>query len=191
MTALPETDRYGHTKEFLIGRLAIAFGGRVAEELVFGPEKVTTGAGSDIQFATNVARQMVTIYGMSEKVGMMAVGDKQQEIFLGREFAQRQEISEQTQQMVDVEVKRLLDEAHGRARDILNSNRALLDSFATALLERETLDGEDVLILLRGEPLPPRTVHVPLPSYNPKPGGPAPAVRTPMLGAPPAEPAGA
>ncbi|HEX7023587.1 MAG TPA: ATP-dependent zinc metalloprotease FtsH [Gemmatimonadales bacterium] len=191
MTALPETDRYGHTKQFLIGRLSIAFGGRVAEEIVFGPEKVTTGAGSDIQLATNVARQMVTVYGMSEKVGMMAVGEKEQEIFLGREFAQRREISERTAQMVDEEVKRLLDEAHGHARELLTAHRSLLDRIATALLERETLDGEDVLILFRGEELPPRVVHVPLPAYGVKPGGPTPAVRTPMLGAPPAEPAGA
>ncbi len=192
MTSLPETDRYGHTKEFLLGRLAIAFGGRVAEEFVFGQEKVTTGAGSDIQFATNIARQMVTVYGMSEKVGMMAVGNKEQEIFLGREFAQRREISERTQRMVDEEVKRLLDEAHGHARELLTSHRELLDRIALALLERETLDSEDVLILLRGEQLPPRVLHVPLPSYNAKPGGPAAAVRAPpMLGAPPAEPAGA
>ena len=164
----------------------------MAEELVFGREKVTTGAGSDIQFATNVARQMVTVYGMSEKVGMMAVGDKEQEIFLGREFGQRREISEQTQRLVDEEVKRLLDEAHAHARDLLNAHREMLDRIATALLERETLDSEDVLILLRGEPLPPRVSHVPLPSYNVKPGGPTPpAVRAPMLGAPPAEPAGA
>ena len=192
MTSLPETDRYGHTKEFLLGRLSIAFGGRVAEELVFGQDKITTGAGSDIQFATNVARQMVTVYGMSEKVGMMAVGDKEQEIFLGREFSQKREISERTQRMVDEEVKRLLDEAHSHARDLLTAHRELLDRIALALLERETLDSEDVLILLRGEKLPPRIEHVPLPSYNVKPGGPTPAVRTPpMLGAPPAEPAGA
>ncbi|HEY9517660.1 MAG TPA: ATP-dependent zinc metalloprotease FtsH [Gemmatimonadales bacterium] len=192
MTSLPETDRYGHTKEFLLGRLSIAFGGRVAEELVFGQDKITTGAGSDIQFATNVARQMVTVYGMSEKVGMMAVGDKEQEIFLGREFSQKREISERTQRMVDEEVKRLLDEAHSHARELLTAHRELLDRIALALLERETLDSEDVLILLRGETLPPRIEHVPLPSYNVKPGGPAPAVRKPpMLGAPPAEPAGA
>src|SRR5687767_11923870 len=192
MTSLPETDRYGHTKEFLLGRLSIAFGGRVAEELVFGQEKITTGAGSDIQFATNVARQMVTVYGMSEKVGMMAVGDKEQEIFLGREFSQKREISERTQRMVDEEVKRLLDEAHAHARELLTAHRELLDRIALALLERETLDSEDVLILLRGETLPPRIEHVPLPSYNVKPGGPAPAVRKPpILGAPPAEPAGA
>jgi cell division protease FtsH len=192
MTSLPETDRYGHTKEFLLGRLSIAFGGRVAEELVFGQDKITTGAGSDIQFATNVARQMVTVYGMSEKVGMMAVGDKEQEIFLGREFAQKREISERTQRMVDEEVKRLLDEAHAHARELLTAHRDLLDRIALALLERETLDSEDVLILLRGETLPPRIEHVPLPSYNVKPGGPAAAVRKPpMLGAPPAEPAGA
>jgi len=192
MTSLPETDRYGHTKEFLLGRLSIAFGGRVAEELVFGQDKITTGAGSDIQFATNVARQMVTVYGMSEKVGMMAVGDKEQEIFLGREFSQKREISERTQRMVDEEVKRLLDEAHSHAREVLTAHRELLDRIALALLERETLDSEDVLILLRGGALPPRVEHVPLPSYNVKPGGSTPAVRAPpMLGAPPAEPAGA
>jgi cell division protease FtsH len=192
MASLPERDRYGHTKEFLIGRLAISFGGRVAEEIVFGPEKVTTGAGSDIQYATNVARQMVTTYGMSDKVGMMAVGDREQEIFLGREFATRREISERTAEMVDEEVKRLLDEAQSRARGVLSAQRNLLDRIAAALLERETLDADEIQLLRRGEVLPPRAlVPEPLPA-------PTPAVRPephpglpPILGAPPAKPAGA
>jgi cell division protease FtsH len=194
MTSLPETDRYGHTKEFLLGRLSIAFGGRVAEELVFGQDKITTGAGSDIQFATNVARQMVTVYGMSEKVGMMAVGDKEQEIFLGREFAQRREISERTAQMVDDEVKRLIDEAYARATGILSENRELLDRIAQALLDRETIDREDLDRLVKNQPLPPRTLPPTEPAAAPanptaKPG--ATPARAPILGAPPAEPAGA
>ncbi len=193
MTSLPEKDRYGQTKEFLVGRLAISFGGRVAEELVFGPDKVTTGAGSDIEQATGVARRMVTQFGMSDRVGMMAVGDREQEIFLGREFAQRREISERTAEMVDEEVKRLLDEAYARARMILTENRALLDNIAAMLLERETLDREDIDLLAQGKPLPlPPPPQMPLPSYSQPTQSPeARPTRPPILGAPPAEPAGA
>ncbi|MDX2192137.1 MAG: ATP-dependent zinc metalloprotease FtsH [Gemmatimonadales bacterium] len=194
MMSLPDKDRYGQTKAWLIGRLAIAFGGRVAEELVFGAEKVTTGAGSDIEQATSIARRMVTQFGMSEKVGMMAVGDRETEIFLGREFAQRRDVSERTAQMVDDEVKRFLDEAHARARQLLTEHRALLEQIAGALLERETLDREDIDLLQKGLPLPPRPIVTP--------PAPAPATATPratpaaapipgLLGAPPAKPAGA
>ncbi len=193
MTSLPDKDRYGMTKEFLLGRLAISFGGRVAEELVFGPEKVTTGAGSDIEQATAIARRMVTQFGMSDRVGMMAVGDREQEIFLGREFGQRREVSERTSEMVDDEVKRFLDEAHARARTILNENRPLLDRIAATLLERETIDREDMEKLVNNQPLPPRA----LPSSEPAPAAAAAPPRTssptrgPMLGVPPAEPQGA
>ena len=90
----------------------MSFGGRVAEEMVFGPDKITTGAGSDIQQATDIARRMVTQFGMSERVGMMAVGDHEQEIFLGREMSQRREVSERTAEIVDDEVKRFIDEAY-------------------------------------------------------------------------------
>ena len=192
MTSLPDKDRYGMTKEFLLGRLAISFGGRVAEELIFGPEKVTTGAGSDIEQATAIARRMVTQFGMSDRVGMMAVGDREQEIFLGREFGQRREISERTAEMVDDEIKRLLDEAHARARAILTENRPLLDRIADTLLERETIDREDMEKLVNGTPLPPRT----LPPGEPAPPTPAPPRPTAspprgILGIPPAEPQGA
>src|SRR5688500_18133743 len=190
--SLPEQDRYAHAREFLIGRLAIGFGGRVAEELIFGPGKVTTGAGSDIQIATNIARQMVTTFGMSERIGMMAVGEREQEIFLGREFARRTEISEHTAQVVDEEVKALLDAAYQRARSILTDKREMLDRVAQALLERETIDAEEVLLLLRGRPLPPR----PPDSTIVREAGAArpevpPSARAPILGVPPAEPAGA
>jgi cell division protease FtsH len=193
--SLPEVDRHNYTKEWLVGSLAMFFGGRVAEEIVFGPEKVTTGAGNDIERATGLARRMVTQFGMSERIGPLAVGDKEQEIFLGREFAQRREISERTAQMVDDEVKRLVDEAYAKATDILIENRPLLDDIAAALLERETIDREDLDRLVKGLPLPPRT----LPPEGPTAAAPvtapskAPAqpARPPILGAPPAEPAGA
>src|SRR5512145_2862492 len=118
-TWLPEEDRHNYTRFFLEGRLASAFGGRVAEELVFGPAKVTTGATNDIEQATTIARRMVTQFGMSDRVGAIAVGDREQEIFLGREIAQRREISEHLSEVVDAEVKRILDEAYERARVIL------------------------------------------------------------------------
>src|SRR5436190_2257502 len=114
--SLPEEDRHNYTKQYIVGRLAMAYGGRVAEELVFGPEKVTTGAAADIQQATEMARRMVTQFGMSDVVGPIAVGDREAEIFLGREVVQRREISDRTAEVVDTELKRILSEAYERAR---------------------------------------------------------------------------
>ncbi len=153
--SLPEEDRHSYTRDWMTGQLAMLFGGRVAEELVFGAEKVTTGAGNDIERATSMARRMVTRFGMSDRIGLMAVGDSDQEVFLGRELVQRREVSEFTAQQVDEEVKLLLDEAHSRAREILEANRGLLDDLAEALLERETLDGDEIQLLLEGKSLPP------------------------------------
>jgi cell division protease FtsH len=191
--SLPEVDRHNYSKDWLIGSLAMFFGGRVAEEIVFGADKVTTGAGNDIERATGLARRMVTQFGMSELIGPLAVGDKEQEIFLGREFAQRREISERTAQMVDDEVKRLVDEAYSRASSILSGHRDLLDRIAQALLDRETIDREDLDRLVKNQPLPPRSLPIE-PAVAPsntaaKPG--ATPARAPILGAPPAEPAGA
>jgi len=188
---LPDEDRHNYTKDWLEGRLACAFGGRVAEELVFGPEKVTTGASNDIEQATGIARRMVTQFGMSDKIGVIAVGDREQEVFLGREIGHRRDVSDSLAQMVDSEVKRIVDESYERARGILSQNRELLDRFSLALLERETLDRDEMSLLNRGEPLPPRAAPPPpLPPPSKTGASPA-AVRTPMLGAPPAEPAGA
>ena len=123
--------------------------------------------------ATNIARRMVTQFGMSDKIGAIAVGDREQEIFLGREFAQRREISEQTSQVVDAEVKRIIDAAYAKAREILADNRDLLDRMAAALLERETIDRDEIELLVKGELLPPRsTVPLALPAA---PAGPPPA----------------
>ncbi|HWV55877.1 MAG TPA: ATP-dependent zinc metalloprotease FtsH [Longimicrobiales bacterium] len=153
--SLPEEDRHSYSRDYLLARLAMLFGGRAAEELVFGKEKITTGAGNDIERATSMARRMVTQFGMSEAVGPMAVGDSDHEVFLGREITQRREVSERTAELVDAEVKRLLDEAYERAMTCLEENRALLDAVAEALLERETIDREEIDLLAAGKPLPP------------------------------------
>src|SRR5256884_3432392 len=129
----------------------MSYGGRVAEELVFGADKVTTGAYSDIQQATETARRMVTQFGMSDVVGPIAVGDREAEIFLGREVVQRREVSERTAELVDTELKRLLGEAYEHARDILTKHRDQLDRLAASLLERETLDREEVDLVMAGK----------------------------------------
>jgi cell division protease FtsH len=153
--SLPEEDRHSYTKEWLEGQLSMLFGGRVAEEITFGPEKITTGAGNDIERATAMARQMVTRYGMSDVIGLMAVGQGDQEVFLGRELVQRREVSEHTAQQVDQEVKRVLDEARQSALSIVTEHEDLLERIAQALLDRETLDSEEISLLDKGEELPP------------------------------------
>ncbi|MGH7646358.1 MAG: ATP-dependent zinc metalloprotease FtsH, partial [Gemmatimonadales bacterium] len=137
---LPEEELHKYTKQAILSRLAVAYGGRVAEELVFGPDKVTTGAAHDIEVATSYARRMVTQFGMSDAIGPVAVGAREAEIFLGRELVQRREVSERTAELVDVEVKRILSGAYESAREVLSARRGGLDALAAALLERETLD---------------------------------------------------
>jgi len=192
--SLPEEDRHNYTKQYIHGRLAMAYGGRVAEELVFGPEKVTTGAAQDIQQATEMARRMVTQFGMSDVVGPIAVGDREAEIFLGREVVQRREISDRTAEIVDTELKRILSEAYERARTIISDHRPALDRLASALLERETLDRDEVELVVAGKALPPVVPPAPA-TPQPAPEGAqikekTPA-RGPVLGSPPPEPAGA
>ena len=153
--SLPQEDRHSYTKEWLEGQLAMLFGGRVAEEMIFGPEKITTGAGNDIERATAMARQMVTRFGMSDVIGLMAIGQANQEVFLARELLQRREVSEHTAQQVDQEIKRVLDEAEERARSIVTEHKDLLERIAQGLLERETLDSVDIGLLDAGEELPP------------------------------------
>jgi len=152
--SLPESDRHSYSRDYLVAQLAMLYGGRAAEEMVFGKDKITTGAGNDIDRATAMARRMVTQFGMSEAIGPMAVGDAEQEIFLGRELVQRRAISESVAEKVDAEVKHLLDDAYRTARNTLGQNTQLLERIAEALLERETLDREEVELLGAGEPLP-------------------------------------
>ncbi|NIN72030.1 MAG: ATP-dependent zinc metalloprotease FtsH, partial [Gemmatimonadetes bacterium] len=110
--SMPEDDRHNYSKQYLMAQLVYAYGGRVAEELVFGPEKITTGAGNDIERATALARRMITEWGMSEAIGPMNIGDRGEEIFLGREIMERRDVSERTSELVDEEVRKLLDDAY-------------------------------------------------------------------------------
>jgi cell division protease FtsH len=188
---LPEDDRVSVTREQLEARLVMAYGGRAAEEIVFGHGRVTTGAASDIQQATSIARRYVTQWGLSEAIGPILVGDNEQELFLGREIQSRREVSEQTAQLVDGEVKRVAFEAHARAVAVLTEHRALLDSVAQGLLERETLSRDDIVLLKDGQPLPPRRLEV-LPATPATPAAPAPPARPatpPLLGGPEVAPA--
>ncbi|HEX5830834.1 MAG TPA: ATP-dependent zinc metalloprotease FtsH [Gemmatimonadaceae bacterium] len=187
---LPEDDRVSVTREQIEARLAMAYGGRVAEEIIFGRDRVTTGAASDIQQATGIARRYVSQWGLSEAIGPILVGDNEQEVFLGRELQHRREVSEKTAQLVDSEVSRVIGEAFNRAKHVLTENIGLLHAVATALLERETLTREDINVLMRGEKLPPRT----MPPTSPAPVTPAPAAEPrranpPLLGGPEVAPA--
>jgi cell division protease FtsH len=190
--SLPEEDRHNYTKEYILGQLTKMYGGRVAEELIFGASKVTTGAAQDIQQATELARRMVTQFGMSDVIGPIAVGDREQQIFLGREIAQRHEVSERTAEIVDAEVKHVLDASLRHARQILEDDLPLLHRMAKALIERETLDREEVETLVRGDDLPPKpTIEPTPPPVRPASERPPTSDRKPVLGTPPPEPAGA
>lgn len=177
--SLPEQDRHNYTKGWLEGQLMMLFGGRVAEEMIFGPSKITTGAGNDIERATNIARRMVTQFGMSEALGPITVGEGDHEIFLGRELSQRREVSESTAKVVDSEIKRFLEEAYTGAENTLTENRSLLDDIANALLDRETLDADELKLLEAGESLPPMVVKSPI---LPTPDAPVEAPAQPKRG---------
>ncbi|MCK5276818.1 MAG: AAA family ATPase, partial [Alphaproteobacteria bacterium] len=148
---LPEKDRLGWSILELKSRMASIYGGRVAEELVFGPENVTTGAGNDIQKATSMARAMVTEYGMSQKLGPLRYEDNSEEVFLGHSVTQHKSVSEATAKIIDEEVRLIVDEAEATARKVLTEHSDDLHTIAGALLEYETLSGADVDALLRGE----------------------------------------
>jgi len=151
--SLPERDRTNWSKVEMESRLAMMFGGRIAEELIFGPEHVTTGASNDIQQATRMARAMVTEFGMSEKLGRLRYSANEQEVFLGHSVTQTQNVSEETSRLIDEEMRRLIDQAEAKARSILTEHLDQLHLIANALLEYETLSGEEVQGLLRGEPI--------------------------------------
>ena len=149
--SLPERDRYGMSRVEMESRIAMAFGGRAAEEIVFGAENITTGAGNDIQQATNMARKMVTEFGFSEKLGPLRYSDNQEEVFLGHSVAQQKTVSDDTARIIDEEVRAIVEKAEKQAYDILNEKRDALDRIADALLEYETLSGDEVKALVNGE----------------------------------------
>jgi cell division protease FtsH len=151
--SLPERDRLSMTKLEMESRLAMMFGGRVAEELIFGPENVTTGAANDIQQATGLARRMVSEFGMSEKLGRVRYHANDQEVFLGHAVTQTQNVSEATAEVIDAEIRRIIEVSESTARKILTERIDDLHKIARGLLEFETLSGDEIRALLRGEPV--------------------------------------
>ncbi|MCK0198341.1 ATP-dependent zinc metalloprotease FtsH [Ancylobacter sp. 6x-1] len=149
---LPERDKLSMSYEQMTSRLAIMMGGRVAEELVFGHDKVTSGAASDIEQATRLARMMVTRWGFSDELGRVAYGENQDEVFLGMSMQRQQNVSEATAQTIDKEVRRLVDEGYEEATRILTEQRHQLEALARGLLEYETLSGDEIVNLLDGHP---------------------------------------
>jgi len=167
---LPERDKLSMSLEQMTSRLAIMMGGRVAEELIFGHDKVTSGAASDIEQATKLARMMVTRWGLSAELGTVAYGDNQDEVFLGYQVARQQNVSEETARKIDAEVKRLVEAGYNEANQILTEKRNDLETLAKGLLEFESLSGDEIKDLLNGkrpvresviEPTTPRASTVP------------------------------
>ena len=156
---LPMDEKHTYNKEYLLSNLVILFGGRVAEELVLN--HMTTGAGNDIEKATDLARRMVCEWGMSEKLGPMTFGKKEEEIFLGRDFTQKVDYSESTAIEIDAEVRRIIQDSYYKAKDLLKTNLRLLHKVAESLLEKEVLDGSEIDAIVRefggngGSPLTP------------------------------------
>src|SRR4051794_21102631 len=148
---LPERDRYSMTMKQMKARLALCYGGRIAEQLIYGIEELNTGASNDIQQATEMARSMVMEYGMSERLGWLRYRDNQEEVFLGHSVSRSQSVSEQTAQLIDQEVRRLIEEAEAAARAVLTEQIEELHRLARALLEYETLNGEEAKKAIRGE----------------------------------------
>ncbi|MBF0611071.1 MAG: ATP-dependent zinc metalloprotease FtsH [Magnetococcales bacterium] len=173
---LPTEDRFSYSKEQLDNNIAILMGGRLAEELVFN--QLTTGASNDIKRATDLARNMVCTWGMSVKLGPLTYGDKEEEIFLGREITQHKNVSEEMTRQIDAEIRAVVDYNYHRAKNILTEQLACLHNMANALLERETLDGDEVERLVQGIPLEaalkPLSKIPSKPSAPPPPSGPSP-----------------
>jgi cell division protease FtsH len=176
---LPERDSLSLTRQKMLADLCVAFGGRIAEELIFGHEMVTTGASSDIEQATRVARAMVTRFGMSDDLGPIAYAENQEEVFLGHSVSRTQNISEATAQKIDAEIRRIIDDTYQRAYKILSTQIGDLHTIAKGLLEYETLTGDEIVGLIKGikpvrtpyeEPAPDRSAGPSVPSAGRRPG---------------------
>ena len=149
--ALPERDKLSYSKQWCEARLAMTFGGRVAEQIVYGREHLNTGASSDITQATSMARRMVTEWGMSDKLGPLLYSENQQEVFLGHAIMHRQNMSEETARLIDEEVRRIVLAGQAKAWEVLGDHRHDLEAITQALMEHETLSGEECLAAMRGE----------------------------------------
>ena len=149
---LPEADRYSHSKEFLESQICSLFGGRIAEELIFGADKVTTGASNDIMRSTELARNMVTKWGLSEKLGPLTYSEDDGEVFLGHSVAQHKAVSDETAHDIDQEIRSIIDRSYARAEEILKSNMDKLHMMADALMKYETIDSDQIDDIMAGKP---------------------------------------
>jgi cell division protease FtsH len=155
---LPEEDRYAYDRVYLMSRIAVLFGGRIAEELFM--HQMTTGASNDFERATQMARDMVTRYGMSDALGPMVYGENDGEVFLGRSVTTHKNMSETTMQQVDSEIRRIIDEQYALARKLLEENRDKVEAMTAALLELETIDADQINDIMEGKPpRPPKPVQ--------------------------------
>ena len=153
---LPEQDRYAYDRDYLLARIAVLFGGRVAEEVFM--KQMTTGASNDFERATQMARDMVTRYGMSDILGPMIYAENEGEVFLGRSITRTVTMSEDTMRKVDGEIRRIIDDQYGLARHLLETHRDKVEAMAKALLEWETIDSEQIADIMEGRPpRPPKT----------------------------------
>ena len=163
--SLPERDRFSYDRVFMFSQIAMLFGGRIAEELFMN--QMTTGASNDFERATSLARDMVTRYGMSDALGPMVYADNEGEVFLGRSITKTTNMSEDTMRKVDSEIRRIIDEQYSRARQLLVENSDKVHAMASALLELETIDADQIDDIMAGRPpRPPRS-----PSSQPPAGG--------------------
>ena len=174
---LPTEDRYSMDREHLLQNISVLFGGRIAEEIFMN--QMTTGASNDFERATEMARRMVTQWGMSEALGTMVYGDSDGEVFLGRSISSHKNVSEATMLKVDMEVRRIIDEQYALARRLIEENRAKVETMAQALLEWETIDSDQVNDIMEGRaPRPPKPTQPPIPpSQNNTPSAPAPTTK--------------
>ena len=166
---LPERDKYSQSKIEIKAMLASLFGGRIAEELIFGPDKVTTGAADDIRRATGLARRMVTEFGFSEKLGPLRYAENEEEVFLGHSVTQRKNVSDATAKVIDEEIRRIIDEGEQTAREILSSRMDELHALAKGLLEYETLAVDEIRRIIKGERIVRDTSTGPV-NDEPRPG---------------------
>jgi cell division protease FtsH len=147
---LPEQDRYSYDREYLLNRIAVLFGGRIAEEVFMN--QMTTGASNDFERATQMARDMVTRYGMSDVLGPMVYAENEGEVFLGRSITKTTNMSEETMRKVDSEIRRIIDEQYALARRLIETNREKIEAMTKALLEWETIDAEQIEDIVQGKP---------------------------------------
>ena len=162
---LPEADRYSHSKEFLESQICSLFGGRIAEELIFGADKVTTGASNDIMRSTELARNMVTKWGLSEKLGPLTYSEDEGEVFLGHSVAQHKAVSDETAHDIDQEIRSIIDRSYARAEEILKTNLDKLHMMADALMKYETIDSDQIDDIMDGKPpRPPADWEAPEPT---------------------------